>query len=111
MKAYVLTLKHYPWLLPAVEDALRQLPASGEDVSKVLETVRGDGGRPLTDGVEFCNDKGFDTPTTGTDLLRLRKCEPAFKRPFRSSVNALPIQRMYNCVSHSLPRFLLQPNM
>jgi phosphatidylserine/phosphatidylglycerophosphate/cardiolipin synthase-like enzyme len=51
MKAYVLILKAHPWLLPAVEDALRSMPADGvEDVSKVVRTLRGKGGRPLTDG-------------------------------------------------------------
>ena len=51
MKAYVLALKAHPWLLPAVEDALRSMPADGiEDVSKVIRTLRGKGGRPLTDG-------------------------------------------------------------
>jgi phospholipase D-like protein len=51
MKAYVFVLKAHPWLLPAVEDALRSMPADGtEDVSKVVRTLRGRGGRPLTDG-------------------------------------------------------------
>jgi phosphatidylserine/phosphatidylglycerophosphate/cardiolipin synthase-like enzyme len=51
MRTYVLTLKQHPWLLPAVEDAFKHLPASsGEDVSKVVKSVRADGGRPLTDG-------------------------------------------------------------
>lgn len=51
MKAYVIALKAHPWLLPAVEDALRSMAADGaEDVSKVVRTLRGKGGRPLTDG-------------------------------------------------------------
>jgi hypothetical protein len=51
MKAYVLTLKSHPWLLPAVEDGLRNLPASGvKDISKLAKTFRARGGRPLTDG-------------------------------------------------------------
>lgn len=51
MKAYVLALKAHPWLLPAVEDALRSMHAGGiEDVSKVVRTLRGKSGRPLTDG-------------------------------------------------------------
>jgi phosphatidylserine/phosphatidylglycerophosphate/cardiolipin synthase-like enzyme len=51
MKAYVLTLRTHPWLLPAVEDALKQLPAHNEvDVSKIVKTVRAHGGRPLTYG-------------------------------------------------------------
>ena len=54
MKAYVLTLKSHPWLLPAVEDALRNLPANriGE-ISKLARTLRARGGRPLTDGDLF----------------------------------------------------------
>lgn len=51
MKPYVLTLKSHPWLLPAVEEALRALPAaSGDDISKLTKTFRGRSGRPLTDG-------------------------------------------------------------
>lgn len=51
MKAYVLTLKSHPWLLPAVEEALRNLPASStEDISRLVKTLRARGGRPLTDG-------------------------------------------------------------
>lgn len=51
MKAYVLALKAHPWLLPAVEDALRSMPADGiGDVAKAVRALRGKGGRPLTDG-------------------------------------------------------------
>jgi hypothetical protein len=51
MKAYVFALRSHPWLLPAVEDALQNMPAGGvEDISKVVRTLRVRGGRPLTDG-------------------------------------------------------------
>jgi hypothetical protein len=51
MKAYIRTMKLHPWLLPAVEDALGSSSTSGaEDISKVVKSVKGDGGRPLTDG-------------------------------------------------------------
>jgi phosphatidylserine/phosphatidylglycerophosphate/cardiolipin synthase-like enzyme len=54
MKAYVLTLKSHPWLLPAVEDALRNSPTtSAGDVSKFARTFRTRGGRPLSDGEVF----------------------------------------------------------
>ena len=51
MRAYVLALKAQPWLLLAVEDALRSMPAGVvDDVSKAIRTFRGEGGRPLSDG-------------------------------------------------------------
>lgn len=50
MKVYALTLKSHPWLLPAVEEALRNVPAGVEDVSKLARSFRARGGRPLTDG-------------------------------------------------------------
>jgi hypothetical protein len=51
MKAYVLTLKSHPWLLPAVEDALRSLSVDDfEDVSKIVATFRASNGRPISDG-------------------------------------------------------------
>ncbi len=50
MKTYVLTLKSYPWLLPAVENALRDLPKdSPRDVSKLARNFRAQGGRPISD--------------------------------------------------------------
>lgn len=51
MKTYILTLKSHPWLLPAVEDALRVLPAATTgDISKMARTFRARGGRPISDG-------------------------------------------------------------
>jgi len=51
MRAYVFALRSHPWLLPAVEEALRNMPAGGvEDISKVVRALRVKGGRPLTDG-------------------------------------------------------------
>jgi phosphatidylserine/phosphatidylglycerophosphate/cardiolipin synthase-like enzyme len=51
MKTYIRTMKLHPWLLPAVEDALASSsPCGVEDISKLVKSVRGNGGRPLTDG-------------------------------------------------------------
>ena len=51
MKTYVLTLKSHPWLLPAVEDALRNLSTTPvDDIAKEVKAVRVQGGRPLTGG-------------------------------------------------------------
>jgi phosphatidylserine/phosphatidylglycerophosphate/cardiolipin synthase-like enzyme len=50
MKVYVLTAKSHPWLLPPVEDALKNLDANAvNDVSKVARSIRVPGGRPISD--------------------------------------------------------------
>jgi len=50
MRAYVLTVKARPWLLPAVEEALNSLPsAAGNDLSKSFKNLRAQNGRPISD--------------------------------------------------------------
>lgn len=50
MKVYVVTVKSHPWLLPPVEEALRNsdVGAAG-DVSKLARNIRAPGGRPISD--------------------------------------------------------------
>jgi len=50
MKVYVVTVKSHPWLLPPVEDALRNSDAGAAgDVSKLARNIRTTGGRPISD--------------------------------------------------------------
>lgn len=47
MKVYVVTVKSHPWLLPPVEDALRNSDVGAVgDVSKLARNIRAPGGRP-----------------------------------------------------------------
>jgi hypothetical protein len=50
MKVYVVTVKSHPWLLPPVEEALRnsEVGAAG-DVSKLARNIRAPSGRPISD--------------------------------------------------------------
>jgi hypothetical protein len=48
MKVYVVTVKSHPWLLPPVEEALRNVDAAG-DVSGLARSIRVPGGRPISD--------------------------------------------------------------
>jgi hypothetical protein len=50
MKVYVVTVKSHPWLLPPVEDALRNSDVgAAADVSKLARNIRTTGGRPISD--------------------------------------------------------------
>ena len=50
MKVYVLTAKSHPWLLPPVEQALKNADMStAKDVSKLARSIRVPGGRPISD--------------------------------------------------------------
>src|SRR6266545_8364208 len=50
MKVYVVTVKSHPWLLPPVEDMLRNSDARAvHDVSKLARNIRAPGGRPVSD--------------------------------------------------------------
>jgi hypothetical protein len=50
MKVYVVTVKSYPWLLPPVEEVLRNSDASAaRDVSKLARNIHAPGGRPISD--------------------------------------------------------------
>jgi PLD-like domain len=50
MKAYVLAAKSHSWLLPPVEDALKDLDSNvGSDVSKLGRNIRTPEGRPISD--------------------------------------------------------------
>ena len=50
MKAYVRAVKSHPWLLPPVENALKNLGVDGgNDVSKLARTIRAPDGRPISD--------------------------------------------------------------
>jgi PLD-like domain len=50
MKVYVVTVKSHPWLLPPVEEALRNSDADVVgDVSKLTRNIRAPGGRPISD--------------------------------------------------------------
>jgi hypothetical protein len=50
MKVYVLTAKSHPWLLPPVEEALKNADwSNANDVSKLARGIRAPGGRPISD--------------------------------------------------------------
>ena len=50
MKVYVLTVKSHPWLLPPVEEVIRNSDVGPEgDVSKLARNIRAPGGRPISD--------------------------------------------------------------
>jgi phosphatidylserine/phosphatidylglycerophosphate/cardiolipin synthase-like enzyme len=50
MKVYVVTVKSHPWLLPPVEEALRNSDEGvAGDVSKLARNTRAPGGRPISD--------------------------------------------------------------
>src|SRR5467141_4138019 len=50
MKVYVVTVKSHPWLLPSVEEELRNSDAGAAgDVSKLARNIRAPGGRPISD--------------------------------------------------------------
>jgi hypothetical protein len=50
MKNYVVTVNSHPWLLPPVEEALRDPDAgAARDVSKLTRNIRAPGGRPISD--------------------------------------------------------------
>lgn len=50
MKLYVLTVKSHPWLLPPVEDVLKNAESSTvNDVAKLTRGIRAPGGRPISD--------------------------------------------------------------
>lgn len=49
MKNYVVTVNSHPWLLPPVEEALRNPDAGAGDVSKLARNIRAPGGRPISD--------------------------------------------------------------
>jgi len=50
MKLYVLTAKSHPWLLPPVEDVLKDAETSCvNDVARLTRGIRAPGGRPISD--------------------------------------------------------------
>lgn len=54
MKAYVRTAKSHPWLLPPIEDALKNADLNTiNDVAKLARGVRAPGGRPISDDEVF----------------------------------------------------------